>query len=356
MSQAIPVATVVTETKEDPSPSVEERVSALKRQFMGMPAGIAEQFAQSAGTFAQRYFIVDNSGSMSLGDGHKLLATGGKTAMVSCSRWQEIGETLKYLGQVAVTLRAPTEFRLLNPPTNGSAQVVRIGYGGRDELRDVDEMIASRPTGRTPLCAAVRAVSDDIFARRTELLHSGKRVAVIIASDGEASDGNVANALRPLRDLPCWVVIRLCTDDDSVVSYWNGVDDELELDLDVLDDLHGEAKEVHAFSPFLTYGLALHRLREFGTAVKLFDILDERKLKTHELLDLVTLIFGTDAKEFLPHPDLSFSKFLKGLDHIQKTRKKDFPPVLDPIKARVRPWFDVKKIGRAHVVKSCAIM
>ena len=59
--------------------------------------------------------------------------------------------------------------------------------------------------------------------------------AQVIASDGEATDGDIAAALRPLRDLPAWVVVRLCTDDDRVVQYWNEIDEDLELDMDVLD-------------------------------------------------------------------------------------------------------------------------
>ena len=40
--------------------------------------------------------------------------------------------------------------------------------------------------------------------------------------------------MRPLEKLPVWVVIRLCTDDEPTVSYWNSIDEKLELDIDVL--------------------------------------------------------------------------------------------------------------------------
>ena len=66
-----------------------------------------------------------------------------------------------------------------------------------------------------------------------------KSLPSVIATDGESTDGDLADAMKPLEDLPVWVVIRLCTDEDSVVEYWNNIDSQLELDMDVLDDLNG---------------------------------------------------------------------------------------------------------------------
>ena len=53
---------------------------------------------------------------------------------------------------------------------------------------------------------------------------TNQRVTVTIATDGESSDGDIASAMRPLQSLPVWVVIRLCTDQDSIVDYWNNID------------------------------------------------------------------------------------------------------------------------------------
>ena len=108
-------------------------------------------------------------------------------------------------------------------------------------------MLNEGPGGGTPLCRHIREVVADVRAMEQQLRAHGQKACVLIASDGEASDGNVAEAMQPLKDLPVWVLVRLCTDDDRVVQYWNNIDSELELEMDVLDDFSGEAKEVTTY-------------------------------------------------------------------------------------------------------------
>lgn len=57
----------------------------------------------------------------------------------------------------------------------------------------------------------------------------------------------VTETMRCLKNLPVWVVIRLCTNDNNMTQYWNGVDSEVELNMDVIDDPLGEAKEIHKY-------------------------------------------------------------------------------------------------------------
>ena len=177
---------------------------------------------------------------MGTNDGHRIVSgAGGRQGMVPCSRWEELGASISWHARLAVELGAWTEFRMLNPPS-GAPQHVVVGttVGSHDptsvqELRTIDGLVASPPTGRTPLCAQIRSVTAQIAARAGELRATGTKACVVIASDGEATDGDIAAALRPLRDLPAWVVIRLCTDEDRVVQYWNQIDEDLELDMDV---------------------------------------------------------------------------------------------------------------------------
>ena len=109
------------------------------------------------------------------------------------------------------------------------------------------------PGGGTPLCKHIREVTEKIRRMESSLRASGQKACVIIATDGESSDGDIVTAMQPLRLLPVWVVVRLCTDEDRIVDYWNNIDSQLELDMDVLDDLCGEAEEVISVYILLNY-------------------------------------------------------------------------------------------------------
>ena len=200
---------------------------------------------------------------------------------LQCTRWQELTDALKFHANIAHAAGAPSEFRLLN----GSPPIM-IGESDANEydrLSTLMTILDQSPGGGTPLCRHIREVTDKIRSMEGQLRAAGQKACVIIATDGESSDGDIITAMQPLRALPVWVVVRLCTDEDRIVEYWNNIDSQLELDMDVLDDLSGEAGEVNENNSWLTYAEPMHRLREFGVLIKEIDMMDSNKLSLDQI-------------------------------------------------------------------------
>ena len=75
----------------------------------------------------------------------------------------------------------------------------------------VDQMFEESPSGQTPLCHHIQEVILQIRAMEPELRRNRQLACVIIATDGESTDGNIADAMRPLQALPVWVVSEPCS-------------------------------------------------------------------------------------------------------------------------------------------------
>jgi hypothetical protein len=196
--------------------------------------------------------------------------------MTPCTRWAELVDALRFHANMAYEGKVASEFRFLN-----AATPMKIGFDLRETRQSLDTFLRvcdGSPNGGTPLCRHIREITDEIRQLEPSLRANGQVACVVIATDGEASDGDVADALRPLKSLPVMIVLRLCTDESNIVTYWNKIDDDLELQMDVLDDLKGEAEEVTEVNPWLTYAEPLHRMREFGISMKEMDLLDESLL------------------------------------------------------------------------------
>jgi len=110
-------------------------------------------------------------------------------------------------------------------------------------------------------------------------------------------------------------------------------------DIEVLDDLEGEAAESSRRNPWLTYGPQLHRLREWGVHHKLMDLLDERALSAPEVRDFIPLLLGGDQ---LPHPDLDLSEFVNEVARRQRSIEQPY----NPVSKRRTPWIDERLLRR----------
>eukprot|EP00628_Pelagophyceae_sp_CCMP2097_P008010 CAMPEP_0184104790 /NCGR_PEP_ID=MMETSP0974-20121125/14544_1 /TAXON_ID=483370 /ORGANISM="non described non described, Strain CCMP2097" /LENGTH=385 /DNA_ID=CAMNT_0026407789 /DNA_START=31 /DNA_END=1185 /DNA_ORIENTATION=- len=323
--------------------STPEDAERASKNFQGLTKGLVAEIKDLTQSFALRYWIIDNSGSMSTADGHKVIIDSkGLPVSVQCSRFDELASTLTWHADVADAMGAWTQFRLVNAAI-GCPETVTIGSasskaGGVKRLQQISR---SMPLGKTPLCAAVRGVVAEVSEVSAALKAAGKRALVVIASDGEATDGDVSEALKPLADLPVSVVVRLCTDDARFVKYWNAIDDDLELELDVLDDVTGEAEEVGKVNGWLCYSPFLQRLREFGSHVKIIDLLDERALSMFEIRQFVIYLLGDEVETALPHPDAEPAAFRSAVEELLSFEELQW----DPLSCKKAPWVDVQRLA-----------
>ena len=320
----------------------------------GYTNGMIRSLQHNRQAFDRTYWIVDNSGSMQTKDGHKITpnSRSGILKFVECSRWKELVETVDYNINLAALLHTPTTFRLLNHPgALAGEQIFSIAvHQGNTMDRDLavamQTMQNAQPNGVTPLTEHVLAIHEEILALLPELL-DGQQVAVVLATDGTPTDaqGNCSDAIRErfaqalesLLRLPVWLVVRLCTDEEGVVDYWNELDKRLEKNIEVLDDFVSEGAEVYKENPWLTYGLPLHRMREMGFYHRTLDMIDEQRLCKDDVRDFLRILLGPFEA---PDPDEDWKGFCDVVKELVSREKEVYNPVL----RKMTPWIDMKKL------------
>ena len=220
----------------------------------------------------------------------------------------------------------------------------------------------TKPGGCTPLTSHILEIHREVKALAPTLRQNGQRIVIVVATDGLPTDecgygGEVhqkefVEALRLLEGLPVWVVIRLCTDEEDVVNFYNELDVVLELSVEVLDDFCGEAQEVFECNPWLNYALPIHRMRELGFHDRVFDMLDERLLTKTELRDFCYLLFGESNFDGVPDPSLDWDGFVQNVERLLQSETLQW----NPIKKRMKPWISIKKLNRCYKSPSCIIL
>lgn len=328
----------------------------------GYTHGLAQSLSNNIQVFSHRFWVVDNSGSMQEPDGHRIIDTADKSIVqiVSATRWEEIRECVNYHIRVARLLQAPTDFRLLNNPgVHAGAQNFSITknssqYSSSEEKEAISIMSKVTPSGCTPLTYHIDEIYEQVRMMTPKLQATGSQVAIIIATDGLPTDEMASggqeqqkkfvHALRKLEGLPVWVVIRLCTDDEEVVDFYNNLDEQLELSLEVLDDFCGEALEVYEHNPWLNYTLPIHRCREMGFYHRVFDLIDERALTKGEIRDFLQILFGEVDIDAIPDPAVDWMNFMHAIGRLLQREEKQWNPVLK-IKA---PLIDMKTLNKKY--------
>lgn len=306
------------------------QVAALMEKH-AFPLGLAQRAVASAKSFPFRAWIVDNSGSMGIPDGQKLAQDStGTFKMIQTTRWQELLKDIEDVGTLSQTLGSRTEFYPINPA--GSPPLVVTGEGRSGEVAAVCAGLGA-PHNGTPLAETTKRVADKIAGMvEQSLVKPGEKVCVVIATDGEPNDkAAFKREVDRLCKLPVWLVFRVCTNDDGVIDYYNALDGQIEADIEVIDDLQGEAQEIaQAGNTFLTYGPPMH-LARFGMMDQIFDVIDEAELPPSQIKTFCEALLGCPS---LPEPELDPQAFLAGIDEALTLQ----PKVFDPVSGEVQPW------------------
>eukprot|EP01034_Spumella_vulgaris_P023152 gene23152-29345_t len=100
--------------------------------------------------------------------------------------------------------------------------------------RHLQELLNGSPNGGTPLCEHIKAVVKQITKDENRLRANGQRALLVIATDGEASDGKVAVTMRPLKHLPDRPSVHRPGEHRELLEQDR---QDLELNMDVVDDL-----------------------------------------------------------------------------------------------------------------------
>jgi hypothetical protein len=335
-----------------------EQVAALKQQ--GFPHGLALEMGNARATYPRRFWVIDNSGSMRTSDGHQIRGSQNNLQVVRCNRWTELQGAVEYHAELAGMLKATTIFRMLNDPgvTVGPQEFSIADTNstsvGIDVARAKKIILKCEPSGVTPLAEHILNFRERIRNMEPILRSQGQKAVVVLATDGlpsnekgESTDEvqhEFIDALRSLQSLPIWIVVRLCTDDDEVVQYYNNLDQVLELPLEVLDDFFGEAKEICSANKWLNYALPLHRTREMGYHHRVFDLLDERLLNKDELREFLELLFGAPKLGTAPDIHTDWKGFVSVLKEVIKAE----PEQWNPATKKVGPWIDIKKLEKCY--------
>jgi hypothetical protein len=225
-------------------------------------------------------------------------------------------------------------------------RICRSQGGEADQLSALRKLLANNgPRGVTPITERLEDIHRRVQSEVSTLAQAQQMISLTVVTDGlptspscgQSSPADRKVMIETLRTLcttlPIQLVIRLCTDEESTIGFYNNIDAEVELPLDILDDMNGEAQEVaNQGNGWFAYTPELHRIREAGSLCKILDDIDERPLNETEVRHLAELLSG--SKQTLAHLDRM--QFLKRIGQlvasapkVYDARRQDLRPILD---------------------------
>ena len=305
----------------------------------------ANSLAMSQYSF--RFVLVDNSRTMIQTDSQRPVHNGrGGLRFVECSRYEEAVASVSMMARVADASMSPMEVRFLS--NRGDIQPIVVGKKKDDgvSLAAVMDALACEPAGSKHICRLLHEVVNQVRWIEDILTITNKQALLIILTDGESTDGNIIDALKPYEGLPVHIIVRLCTDEQTVVAYWRNLVAHVDVNITILTGVVNEATRVSHVNKWMAYGQHLQTAREFG-------IITEppltRELTCSEIQSLANMLLLPPETSF-PNAETDWKGFVQAVrKHMEKRKKNNTVPVAwCPLRKTTVPWIDVDALA-SHV-------
>eukprot|EP00935_MAST-01C_sp_MAST-1C-sp1_P000168 g168.t1 len=245
------------------------------------------------------YYVIDNSGSMGAHDGKvfEIDAQGviSKRGWGSVTRWEEAASKVRQISRYNIARGMCAYYYLLNPRRDNhweeGIDYVCVDPASSDAEQKQNGVLFAKLLnsfnirGSTPLDSITSVLRDRLLSSGSEGRNISIPVCYNIITDGEPNNKRLfeaqLRALASTNGLSIFLTINLCTDNDSVTTYYNSLDRTVgnELNgLEVLDDLEAEQREVWQQNRFFVYSYDLHVCRMAGCNSKVADLMDEEPM------------------------------------------------------------------------------
>lgn len=252
------------------------------------PPKLQPLFTKVNETYANAFIVIDDSGSMGNCDGKLYDFRQKEPSPRLAPRSDELAADFELIFNFLFHSNIQTKVSFLNK--------ANIVLNTQDDLATALQRLRMEPSGATPICGKLNDIYDNIVGNRQNLENAGKRALLLISSDGEATDGNLTDSIRRFKGLPVTIVVRICSSDKKILNYWNNIEKDVEMGLDVIDDIESEAKQIEKLNNFFRYSYSIHILRQMG--VTILDNLDEKTLNKPEKANLICKVLNINPSVF----------------------------------------------------------
>jgi hypothetical protein len=181
-------------------------------------------------------YIIDNSGSMDHYYDGKIFITrsdGKIDKLVGVKRWDEAVSKTIQIAQYNLNRKMTSAYYLLNPNHSSNWNVKKdyIIVNNNDDFTILKEVLldSSNIRGTTPLHLITNSMKYSLQTLVSSDAYKHMPICYNIITDGEPTN-KIAfeNSIRDLSMSYCvFLVINLCTDDDSIVDYYNELDKKI---------------------------------------------------------------------------------------------------------------------------------